>query len=421
MKRTFLFAAALAVLSLASCKKDDKPQIPTDPDEPEVTELVNTDANNWKLYSGGFYEGVSSETMTEVEEGDTKCLKWVFASDAAWGNYGVLNIDPFLNLKDADADKACLTFNFKVEKDGGPVAQHTLFRVYFGSSDGSNAKDVWVGGIGRGEASLEWYDIVVNDNEWHKLTLPLKNYIADLSGVGSARQLGFTPKDAPAAVGTTVLFKDIRLENCAVSYYKADEPSVDPNPDPDTPKEFTALIYDDAISGTWVLDGTAGKFTETTDEHSSGTKSVKWYCESAWFNSACVFRLPKGETKDISSYSKLKFDVKITATGNEKEHAFEPGDEAFTIRTYSDGTAEYSESYYIYCARTTAEGGEGDWHTVEIPIKTSTDPNDKWNCFVIQGGSGAYPFKNFNQFCFHNMDWSGNAGNIYIDNVTLVK
>ena len=421
MKRTFLFAAVLAVLSLASCKKDNDPQVPTGPDEPGTSGLVNTDANNWVLYSNGFYEGVSSanDAMTEVEEGDTKLLKWVFASDAAWANYGVLNLDPYLDLKDANADKAVLKVNFKVEKDGGPVSQHTLFRVYFGASDGNNAVDYWPGAVGRGEASTEWYNIVVNDNEWHELTLPLKDYVAKLSGVGAARQLGFTPKDAPAAVGTTVLFKDIRLENCAVSHPTPGEPSVDPTPD--TPKEFTALIYDDEIHGTWVLDGTAGKFTATTDEHSAGTKSVKWYCESAWFNSACVFRLPKGETKDISSYSKLKFDVKITATGNASEHPFEPGDEAFTIRTYSDGTAEYSESYYVYCARTTAEGGEGDWHTVEIPLKTSTDPNDKWNCFVIQSGSGAYPLKNFNQFCFHNMDWSGNAGNIYIDNITLVK
>ena len=419
MKKTLLFAAALAVLSLASCKKDNNPQVPGGPDEPETPGLVNTDMNNYKLYSGGFYEGVSSSTLTEVEEGDTKCLKWVFAKADAWANYGVLDFDPYLDLKGADADKACLKFRFKVENDGGPVAQHTLFRVYFGASDGNNAVDYWPGAVGRGEASLDWYNIVVNDNEWHELSLPLKDYVAKLSGVGSARQLGFTPKDAPAAAGTTILFSDIRLENCAVSHPTPGEPSVDPTPD--TPKEFTALIYDDEIHGTWVLDGTAGKFTETTDEHSAGTKSIKWYCESSWFKSACVFRLPKGETKDISSYSKLKFDVKITATGNANEHPFEPGDEAFTIRTYSDGTAEYSESYYVYCARTTAEGGEGDWHTVEIPLRTSTNPDDKWNCFVIQSGTGAYPLKNFNQFCFHNMDWSGNAGNIYIDNVTLVK
>ena len=418
MKKTLLFAAAMAVLCLSSCKKDEKPQVPTGPEEPETPGLVNKDANNWVLYSNGFYEGVSSQTMTEVEEGDAKLLKWVFASDAAWGNYGVLDLDPYLDLKDADVEKACLKLRFKVEKDGGPVAQHTLFRVYFGASDGNNAVDYWPGAVGRGEASLEWYNIVVNDNEWHELTLPLKDYISKLSGVGSARQLGFTPKDAPAAVGTTILFNDIRLENCAVTHPSSDKPSVDPTPD--QPKEFTDLIYDDAISGSWVLDG---KCVETTEEHSAGTKSIKWYCESAWFNSACVFKLANNENKDISSYSKLKFDVKITATGNASEHPFEPGDETFTIRIYGGtaGTDTYSEAYYVYRSRTTAEGGEGEWHTVEVPIKTSTDPDAKWDCFVLQSGSNAYPFKHFNQFCIHNMEWSGNAGNIYFDNVTLVK
>lgn len=418
MKKTFLFAAAMAVLCLSSCKKDEKPQVPTGPEEPETPGLVNKDANNWVLYSNGFYEGVSSQTMTEVEEGDAKLLKWEFASDAAWGNYGVLDFDPYLDLKGADVEKACLKFRFKVEKDGGPVAQHTLFRVYFGTSDGKNAKDVWPGAVGRGEASLEWYNIVVNDNEWHELTLPLKDYIADLSGVGAARQLGFTPKDVPAAKGTTVLFNDIRLENCSVAHPTPGEPSVDPTPD--TPKEFTDLIYDDAISGSWVLDGNCA---ETTEEHSAGTKSIKWYCESKWFSTACVFKLPNNENKDISSYSKLKFDVKITATGNASEHPFEPGDETFTIRIYGGtaGTDTYSEAYYVYRSRTTAEGGEGEWHTVEVPIKTSTDPDAKWDCFVLQGGSNAYPFKHFNQFCIHNMEWSGNAGNIYFDNVTLVK
>lgn len=417
MKRTFLFAAALAVLSLASCKKDNNPQVPGGPDEPETPGLVNTDMNNYKLYSGGFYEGVSSSTLTEVEEGDTKCLKWVFAKADAWANYGVLDFDPYLDLKGADADKACLKFRFKVENDGGPVAQHTLFRVYFGASDGNNAVDYWPGAVGRGEASLDWYNIVVNDNEWHELSLPLKDYVAKLSGVGSARQLGFTPKDAPAAAGTTILFSDIRLENCAVSHPTSDEPSVDPTPD--TPKAFTDLIFDDALSGSWLLDG---KFTEiTSEEHCNGTKSVKWYLESAWFSSACVFKLPNNETKDISSYSKLKFNVKITATGKEGEHPFEPADETFTIRIYGGTGSDYSEAYYVYRSRTTAEGGEGDWHTVEVPIKTSTNAEDKWNCFVIQGGSNAYPFKHFNQFCIHNMEWSGNAGNIYFDNVTLVK
>ena len=115
--------------------------------------------------------------------------------------------------------------------------------------------------------------------------------------------------------------------------------------------------------------------------------------------------------------------MKITATGNASEHPFEPGDETFTIRIYGGtaGTDTYSEAYYVYRSRTTAEGGEGEWHTVEVPIKTSTDPDAKWDCFVLQGGSNAYPFKHFNQFCIHNMEWSGNAGNIYFDNVTLVK
>lgn len=419
MKKTFLFAAALAVLSLASCKKDDKPYVPTDPDgSKDPTGLVNDDINNWKFYADGFYQGVSSNAdMKEVEDGDTKYLRWEFVSDAAYKNYGVLTIDPKIDLKNADADKACLKFKFKVVNDGGPKEQHTLFRVYFGIP----GNDVWVGGIGRGEASLEWYDIVVNDSEWHELTLPLKDYIAELSGAKAFHQLGFSPKDAPAAKGTTVLFNNIRIENCAVSHPSSDDPVVDPKPD--TPKQFTDLIYDDAVSGTWVLDGSAGKYTETTEEHCNGTKSVKWYCESGWFASCCVFKLPNNEDKDIASYSKLKFNVKITATGNASETPFEPGDEAFTIRIYGGKGDDTAEAYYVYCARTTAEGGEGDWHSVEVPIKTSTNADDKWNCFVIQSGTNKtpYPFKHFNQFCFHSMEWSGNAGNVYIDDVTLVK
>lgn len=364
-----------------------------------VAESTEPSGNELVIFDNAFKSGfsVKDNTMAEETFDGQNCLKWEFASAAAWSNYGVIKMDPAVDFSNFDAAKTVLKFKFKVAADNGPADVHTLFRVYFGVP----GTDVWVGAVGHNGASLEWYDIVVNDNEWHELSLSLKDYVAQMSGDKAAIQLGFTPKDVAAAVGTTIYFKDIRVV--------------------EQPVEDAWIIFDDAMRNGWTLGGAESNRSETAEEYCNGTKSIKWYCESAWFTSVCSFKLPNDETTDITSYSKLKFNVKITSTGNEKEHPFEPGDETFTIRIYGGSGADYSEAYWVYCARTAAEGGEGDWHTVEVPIRTSTDANDKWNCFVIQSGTNAYPFKHVNQFCFHNMEWSGHAGNIYIDDVRLVK
>lgn len=364
-----------------------------------VSESTEPSENGFVIFDNAFKSGfsVKDNTMTEEAFDGQNCLKWEFASTAAWSNYGVIKMDPAVDFSNFDADKTVLKFKFKVAADNGPADVHTLFRVYFGVP----GADVWVGAVGHNGASLEWYNIVVNDNEWHELSLSLKDYVSQMSGDKAATQLGFTPKDVAAAVGTTIYFKDIRVS--------------------EQPVEDALIIFDDAMQNGWMLGGHEDKRSETTDEYCNGTKSIKWYCESAWFTSTCSFKLPNDETTDITSYSKLKFNVKITSTGNESEHPFEAGDETFTIRIYGGSGADYSEAYWVYCARTAAEGGEGDWHAVEVPIKASTDANDKWNCFVIQSGTNAYPLKHVNQFCFHNMEWSGHAGNIYIDDVRLVK
>lgn len=347
-------------------------------DEPSGNELV--------IFDNAFKSGFSSKSMTPETVDGENCLKWVFTSDAAWSNYGVIDFNPYLDFADFDADKTYLKFKFKVGVDNGPASQHTIFRVYFGSSKDNEAIDYWPGAVGRGEASLDSYNIVVNDNDWHELTIPLKDYIADLSGVGAARQLGFTPKDAPAAVGTTIYFKDIRISG--------------------QPVEDAQIIFDEAMQNGWQLGGTIIKDKETGVEierkyriadgvGKDGGKGIEWLLDASgdWAR-VLTFELPANT--DISDYTKLCFDIKYVNS------TFEATWVTFTNRMYGDGC----ELFY----HATAPGNDG-WNTVEMPLAD----------FQLPNGATVRDWTKFKTFCFHTNNWNSGTATVHIDNVRLVK
>ena len=133
----------------------------------------------------------------------------MFQGSGSWSSsYGQIKIDPALDFADFDADKTVLKFKFKVGVDKGPDDKHTLFHIYF------NHPSKWderVGKVGHNGATLEWYNAVVNDNKWHELEIPLKDYVAKMTGVEAATELAFSPLENVAAIGTTIYFKDIRI------------------------------------------------------------------------------------------------------------------------------------------------------------------------------------------------------------------
>ena len=262
-----------------------------------VAESTEPSGNDLVIFDNAFKSGfsINDNTMTEETVDGQNCLKWEFKSAAAWSNYGVIKMDPSIDFANFDADKTVLKFKFKVGADNGPSDVHTLFRVYFGVP----GADVWVGAVGHKGASLEWYDEVVNDNEWHELSLSLKDYIDQMSGEKAAIQLGFTPKDVAAGVGTTIYFKDVRIAGQNGSS------------EPEQPTTDGVVIYNNEFkSGFSVKDNTMT--TETID----GQNCLKWEFKSAaaWSNYGVIKMDPAIDFANFDADKTiLKFKFKVGA------------------------------------------------------------------------------------------------------------
>lgn len=176
-----------------------------------VAEATEPSGNDLVIFDNAFKSGFSihDNTMSIESVDGQNCLKWVFQGSGSWSSsYGQIKIDPALDFADFDADKTVLKFKFKVGVDNGPDDQHTLFHIYF------NHPSKWderVGNVGHNGATLEWYNAVVNDNEWHELEIPLKDYVAKMTGDEAATELAFSPLENVAAKGTTIYFQDIRI------------------------------------------------------------------------------------------------------------------------------------------------------------------------------------------------------------------
>lgn len=344
-------------------------------DEPAANDLVIFDSEFKTGYS------IENNTMSIESVDGQNCLKWVFSSDEVLKNYGVIGFDPYVDFANFDADNTYLKFKFKVGVDNGPVDEPTVFKVYFTYFDGQEAENAWVGSVGRGGTSPNGYDVVVNDGEWHELSLSLKGYVASLSGIGAARNLGFTNECAPAAIGTTIYFKDIRISGNRGSSQ------------PEQPKEDAQIIFDDAMQNGWLIGGTTDKYSIADGIGKDGGKGIEWVLDDSgnWARTLS-FALPANT--DISSYAKLCFDVEYVNS------TFVATWVVFTNRVYGDGTEMYFHA--------TAPENSG-WHTVEMPL----------NDFNLQ--FGAKDWTKFKTFCFHTNGWNGGTATVHIDNVRLVK
>lgn len=337
-------------------------------EEPAADDLV--------IFDSEFKSGFSSTSMTQETVDGANCLKWELKSAAAWGNYGVIAMDPAIDFTNFDADNTVLKFKFKVGVDNGPANVNTLFKIYFGIP--GNA--VWAGNVGHNGATTEWYDEVVTDNEWHEFSVSLKDKISQMTGSNAAKELGFTNDDVIAAVGTTIYFKDIRI-------------SGNSSTEPEQPAEESQIIFDEAMQNSWVLGGTDGKYSIADGIGKDGGKGIEWVLDdSGSWARVLTFSLPANT--DISGYTKLCFDIEYTNS------TFGATWVVFTNRVYGDGTEMYLHA--------TAPENSG-WNTVEMPL----------NDFALQ--SGTKDWTKFKTFCFHTTGWNAGTATVHIDNVRLVK
>lgn len=340
-------------------------------EQPSGNELV--------IFDGEFKDGFSIENNTmsiETVDGQN-CLKWEFKSAAAWANYGVIKIDPALDFANFDAENTYLKFKFKVGVDNGPADVHTLFRAYFGLP---GVYDEFVGGVGHNGAPLGNYEAVVNDNEWHELSLSLKDHVAAMSGDKAVTVLGFTPRDVVAAVGTTIYFKDIRIEGKKGGSSQ--------------PTEDAQIIFNGSMQNGWVLGGTDGKYSIAAGAGKNGGNGIEWLLDNTnWWSPYISFDLPIN--MDISKYTKLCLDIEYLNSAFKTD-----GGPAFTNRVYGDGVEMYFN---------VSLPNNSGWNTLEMPL----------NDFTVQ--SGTKDWTKIKTFVFHANGWNAGTATVHIDNVRLVK
>ncbi|MDY4563073.1 MAG: hypothetical protein SPD85_05645 [Candidatus Cryptobacteroides sp.] len=183
--------------------------------EPEDVKYLYTDSFN--LECNWF-----SDTLTESTESPatgTKCLKWVYDHTGTW-NSCTFSL-PYLDLKNVEnTEGASLVFKFRVADDKGPSENWVIFQPYFTTDNG----DVIVHGfensrgVGRSVAAENQFDFIVNDDQWHELTLPLSIEIQSLKDKSALiTGLAFSSMNEGANAGTVIYFDDIRLVGCGLN------------------------------------------------------------------------------------------------------------------------------------------------------------------------------------------------------------
>lgn len=176
------------------------------------------------IYTDSFNIGFiwTSNTLTESTESPatgTNCLKWVYGHTGTW-NACTISL-PELDLKNVEnMEGASLVFKFRVADDKGPSENWVIFQPYFTTDNG----DVIVHGfensrgVGRSVAAENQFDFIVNDDQWHELTLPLSIAIQSLKDKSALiTGLCFSNMNEGANEGTVIYFDDIRLVGCGLN------------------------------------------------------------------------------------------------------------------------------------------------------------------------------------------------------------
>ncbi|MDY3892953.1 MAG: hypothetical protein SOZ21_00505 [Candidatus Cryptobacteroides sp.] len=163
-----------------------------------------------------------SDTLTESTESPatgTKCLKWVYDHTGTW-NSCTFSL-PYLDLKNVEnMEGASLVFKFRVADDKGPSGNWVIFQPYFNTNDGDVIVYGFTGsrGVGRSAAEANQFDFIVNDDQWHELTLPLSISIQSLKDKSALiTGLSFSNMNEYATEGTVIYFDDIRLVGCGLN------------------------------------------------------------------------------------------------------------------------------------------------------------------------------------------------------------
>lgn len=176
------------------------------------------------IYTDSFNIGFiwTSNTLTESTESPatgTNCLKWVYGHTGTW-NACTISL-PELDLKNVEnMEGASLVFKFRVADDKGPSGNWVIFQPYFNTNDGDVIVYGFTGsrGVGRSAAEANQFDFIVNDDQWHELTLPLSISIQSLKDKSALiTGLSFSNMNEYATEGTVIYFDDIRLVGCGLN------------------------------------------------------------------------------------------------------------------------------------------------------------------------------------------------------------
>ena len=186
-----------------------------EPEPEDVKYLFDDDlCEGGSIYSNGKFLVSSDSPAT-----GTNCLKWVYGFTGAWNTCAISL--PELDLKNVEnTEGASLVFKFRVADDKGPSGNWVIFQPYFTTDNG----DVIVHGfensrgVGRSVAAENQFDFIVNDDQWHELTLPLSIAIQSLKDKSALiTGLAFSSREEGANEGTVIYFDDIRLVGCGLN------------------------------------------------------------------------------------------------------------------------------------------------------------------------------------------------------------
>lgn len=188
--------------------------------EPEPEDVTNIYTDSFGIGNIWTPEG-STPTLTESTESPatgTNSLKWVYGHTGTW-NVCTISL-PDLDLKNVEnTEGASLVFKFRVADDKGPSGNWVIFQPYFNTNNGDVIVHGFTGsrGVGRSVADAN-FDFIVNDDQWHELTLPLSIAIQSLIDKSALiTGLSFSNMNEGANEGTVIYFDDIRLVGCGLN------------------------------------------------------------------------------------------------------------------------------------------------------------------------------------------------------------
>ena len=356
-----------------------------------------------------------SDTLTESTESPatgTKCLKWVYDHTGTW-NSCTFSL-PYLDLKNVEnTEGASLVFKFRVADDKGPSGNWAIFQPYFTTDNG----DVIVHGfensrgVGRSVAAENQFDFIVNDDQWHELTLPLSIAIQSLKDKSALiTGLAFSNMNEGANAGTVIYFDDIRLEGCG--FETAGDVWVNDDATPEPEPEDVKYLYTDSfnLECNWISD----TLTESTESPATGTKCLKWVYDHTGTWNSCTFSLPYLDLKNVENTegASLVFKFRVaddkgpsgnwaifqpyftTDNGDVIVHGFE--------NSRGVGRSVAAENQFDFIVN------DDQWHELTLPLSIAIQ-SLKDKSALITG------------LAFSNMNEGANAGTvIYFDDIRLV-